>query len=105
MRANQTKPLWQSFIAYCAGNIIGPQLFFQGEAPTYQSGFLALLICLALAFITCWVMRFYLIWENSRRDRAVTAEEIAAFDEERHGVMVNMTDKTDREIPNFRYVY
>lgn len=24
------------FICYCAGNIIGPQLFFEDEAPKYQ---------------------------------------------------------------------
>ncbi|OAQ60043.1 major facilitator superfamily transporter [Pochonia chlamydosporia 170] len=94
-----------SFIAYCTGNIIGPQLFFEREAPTYQSGFLALMICLALGFVMCWVIRFYLMWENSRRDKVVSAEEVAAFDEARHGVMVNLTDMTDKEIPQFRYVY
>lgn len=95
----------QSFIAYCTGNIIGPQLFFPNEAPTYNSGFLALMICLALGFGMCWVIRFYLMWENSRRDRLVSAEQVAAFDEARHGMMVNLTDMTDKEIPQFRYVY
>ncbi|TWU72972.1 hypothetical protein ED733_003903 [Metarhizium rileyi] len=90
------------FIAYCAGNIIGPQLFFEREAPNYQSGFLALTICLALGFAMCWVIRFYLMWENRRRDRMVSAEAVAAFDEARHGVMVNLTDMTDKEIPQFR---
>ncbi|KAK2594721.1 hypothetical protein QQS21_007571 [Conoideocrella luteorostrata] len=94
-----------SFIAYCAGNIIGPQLFFQNEAPTYQSGFLALMICLVIGFTMTWVIRFYLIWENRRRDKLVSAEEVAAFEEARHGVMVNLTDMTDKEIPQFRYVY
>ncbi|KAK3191320.1 hypothetical protein K4F52_002530 [Lecanicillium sp. MT-2017a] len=94
-----------SFMAYCAGNIIGPQLFFAHEAPNYQSGFLALIICLALAFTMCWVIRSYLVWENNRRDRVIGTEEVAAFNEARHGVMVNLADVTDMEIPQFRYVY
>lgn len=63
------------------------------------------MICLALGFTMCWVIRFYLMWENSRRDRLVSAEAVAAFDEARHGMMVNLTDMTDKEIPQFRYVY
>ncbi|KID73647.1 uncharacterized protein G6M90_00g002380 [Metarhizium brunneum] len=93
------------FMAYCAGNIIGPQLFFAREAPEYLSGFLALMICLAMGFALCWAIRFHLMWENSRRDRVVSADEVAAFEEARHGVMVNLTDMTDKEIPQFRYVY
>lgn len=95
----------QSFIAYCLGNIIGPQLFFEREAPTYQSSFLALLICLIVEFAMCWIIRGYLIWENDRRDKRTTANDVAAFEAARHGVMVNLTDMTDKEIPQFRYVY
>lgn len=94
-----------SFVAYCGGNIIGPQLFFKKEAPAYQSGFLALMVCLAFGFAMCWVTRFYLMWENQRRDRLVSTDEVAAFEEARGGVMVNLTDLTDKEIPHFRYVY
>nr|AXS58696.1 major facilitator superfamily protein homeolog p [Epichloe coenophiala] len=94
-----------SFVAYCCGNIIGPQLFFKKEAPVYKSGFLALMICLAFGFAMCWVTRFYLMWENRRRDRFVSADEVAAFEEARRGVMLNLTDLTDKEIPHFRYVY
>ena len=71
----------------------------------YQSGFLALLCCLIIGFAMCWVIRYYLLWENRRRDRVVSAEEVAAFYEATHGVMVNLTDRTDKEIPEFRYVY
>ncbi|KAG5999785.1 hypothetical protein E4U21_006334, partial [Claviceps maximensis] len=93
------------FVAYCVGNIIGPQLFFENEDPTYQSGFLALMICLAIAFALCWVIRFYLMWENRRRDRHVSADDVAAFERATQGVMVNLTDMTDKQIPQFRYVY
>ncbi|KAG5923325.1 hypothetical protein E4U42_004998 [Claviceps africana] len=93
------------FITYCIGNIIGPQLFFDREAPTYQSGFLAFIISLSIAFATCFVMRFYLIWENWRRRRVVSADDRAAFERARQGVMVNLTDMTDKQIPQFIYVY
>ncbi|KAG6033304.1 hypothetical protein E4U41_006938 [Claviceps citrina] len=94
-----------AFAAYCLGNIIGPQLFFESEAPTYQSGFSALMVCLVVTFAMCWATRFYLMWENRRRDRLVGADEAIAFEEARQGVMVNLTDLTDKEIPQFRYVY
>ena len=89
----------QIFIAYCAGNIIGPQLFFEDEAPSYPSGFLSMLICFGVAFVTCFILRFYLVWVNKRRDQEATpADEEDAGD-------VNLADKTDKEIRRFRYVY
>lgn len=33
----------QCFVACCVGNIIGPQVFFADEAPSYPSGFAAIL--------------------------------------------------------------
>ncbi|CZR45801.1 uncharacterized protein FPRO_15023 [Fusarium proliferatum ET1] len=86
------------FIAYCAGNIVGPHLFFPSEAPGYKSGFLAIMICLAISAILCIVLRFYLIWENKKRDDAGDAIEGPSEG-------INLSDKTDREIPQFRYIY
>ncbi|KHO01367.1 Major facilitator superfamily domain, general substrate transporter [Metarhizium album ARSEF 1941] len=94
-----------SFIAYCTGNIIGPQLIPASDAPSYRSAFIALMVCLTVGFAMCWVIRFHLIWENGRRDAVVSAEEVAAFEEALQGVMVNLTDMTDKQIPQFRYVY
>ncbi|KAF5596699.1 DAL5-Allantoate ureidosuccinate permease [Fusarium pseudocircinatum] len=86
------------FIVYCAGNIIGPHLFFPSEAPGYKSGFLAVMICLAISAVLCIVLRFYLIWENKKRDDAGDAIEVPLEG-------INLSDKTDREIPQFRYIY
>ncbi|GLA73371.1 hypothetical protein AtubIFM55763_004283 [Aspergillus tubingensis] len=55
-------------ISFCVGNIVGPQLFFEDQAPTYTTGFLAIMICYAVGVILCGVARFYLVWENRRRD-------------------------------------
>ncbi|KAF7719350.1 Uncharacterized protein PECH_006366 [Penicillium ucsense] len=67
------------FIMYCAGNIIGPQLFFAHEAPKYQSGFLAIIVCLVICLITALALFFYLRWENARRDRLSMTVRPAEF--------------------------
>lgn len=94
----------QIFISYCVGNIVGPQLFFPSEAPRYQSGFLAAAICLAAAIVDCLLLRFYLVWENKRRDRADATEgktTLIDLDNEE----VKKLDETDREMHHFRYLY
>jgi hypothetical protein len=59
----------QVFLGYCVGNLIGQHLFFDDEAPSYPSGFLAMLICFGVSLILiCLGLRYYLIWENRRRD-------------------------------------
>ncbi|TEA14657.1 putative transporter [Colletotrichum sidae] len=85
----------------CAGNIIGPRLFFEREAPSYKSDFLAMLICYGIGVATCFVVRFYLVRENRRRD---DAGDVLRRSVEDH-VPLNLLDKTDKEIPQFRYVY
>ncbi|OAA51922.1 Major facilitator superfamily domain, general substrate transporter [Metarhizium rileyi] len=57
------------FIAYCTGNIAGPHLFRQSEAPTYESAFQAIMICYALAIALAVSLRLYLQWMNARRTR------------------------------------
>ncbi|GAO14021.1 uncharacterized protein UV8b_01897 [Ustilaginoidea virens] len=91
-------------ISFCVGSIIGPQLFFAWETPTYHSGFLGLMGCLAVGFMASWAMRARLMWENRRRAERVSVNEVAAF-KARHGSMVNLMDLTDKEIPQFEYVY
>jgi MFS family permease len=38
------------FIMYCVGNVIGPQLFFESEAPRYQ-------VCIPSLFFRCEVLK------------------------------------------------
>ncbi|KAL4794840.1 major facilitator superfamily domain-containing protein [Aspergillus venezuelensis] len=86
------------FLAYCIGNIIGPQAFRDSDAPSYSKGYEGLLACLvvAIAAITgygtlCWA-------DNKRRDAKGEVdgvqEEQAAF-----------SDLTDKEKRGFRYTY
>ncbi|QLI74433.1 uncharacterized protein G6M90_00g109050 [Metarhizium brunneum] len=88
-----------SFIAYCTGNIIGPQLFFAKEAPTYSSGLLAMLICFGIGLVSCMAFRFHLMWENRRRDQACDVPGRIEMEN------ADLMDRTDKDISQFRYVY
>ncbi|CAG9948560.1 unnamed protein product [Clonostachys rosea f. rosea IK726] len=91
----------QLFIAYCTSNIIGPQLFFAREAPTYKPGFFSLMVCFAIATVACLALRFYPIFENRRQDQAGFDDSTLPSD----ALDIKMMDKTDKEIKKFRYVY
>lgn len=83
------------FIAYCAGNIIGPQLFKTSEAPHYNTAFEAIMICYALVVLLAMGLRFYLISVNKRRSK----EELNVVEHE------EMADEneTDFTAKGFRY--
>ncbi|KAH8884206.1 putative MFS allantoate transporter [Thozetella sp. PMI_491] len=95
------------FSMYCIGNIAGPQVMFDREAPSYPSGFAAILVCFSASIVIILSLRVYLIWENKKRDALgpvtegvdVDAAPVEVLDEN------NISDKTDREMPQFRYVY
>jgi hypothetical protein len=57
------------FIAYCAGNIAGPQFFRAKDAPHYNLAFRAILVCYSLVVGFAIVLRFYLQWMNTKRER------------------------------------
>ncbi|GAB1192541.1 hypothetical protein APSETT444_001733 [Aspergillus pseudonomiae] len=82
-------------VMYCAGNVVGPQFFNVRDAPNYPQGIRASLagFCLGAFFIA--LLRVYLMWANTRRGRQPNGEESMVSDHE---------DKTDWEIPSFRYV-
>ncbi|KAJ5898332.1 hypothetical protein N7504_008620 [Penicillium tannophilum] len=94
------------FIMYCAGNIVGPQLFFARQAPKYQSGFLAIIICLVACVAISLIMLFYLRWENSRRDKqGVSGDSAANRTESKPVEQGELLDITDRQNEKFRYAY
>ncbi|KAJ6446910.1 calcium-transporting ATPase 3 [Purpureocillium lavendulum] len=90
-----------SFMVYCAGNIIGPQLFLAKEAPTYTSGFLAMMVCFGVGVVLCALLRVYLARENRRRDGLSVGGHVEAETVDAE-LMANLMDKTDMEIPQFR---
>ncbi|ORY18411.1 major facilitator superfamily transporter [Clohesyomyces aquaticus] len=57
------------FIAYCAGNIAGPQFFRTEEAPHYNTAFRAILVCYCLVVGLAVVLRCYLKSWNGKREK------------------------------------
>ena len=94
------------FVFYAVGNIVGPFLYFSYQAPTYSSGFLSAIICQAIAVALCFVLRFYLMWQNQRRDRLIgtpiDTTNCEARLEIENGLVIS--DETDWQKKDFRYV-
>ncbi|KAJ9137035.1 Major facilitator superfamily transporter [Pleurostoma richardsiae] len=88
------------FLAYCAGNIIGPHAFLSEEAPLYQTGCKLILACSATQMVVAIALRLLLVRRNKQRDRAAIANDITAEDT----TAMDGTDLTDFENPHFRYV-
>lgn len=85
------------FVMYCAGNIAGPHMFLDSEAPRYPTaikGLLGAYAAMVVFTITYWA----LCWTNNKRrdrrgERADQVQEgLEGFD-----------DLTDRENHHFRY--
>lgn len=86
------------FIAYAAGNIVGPHLFNANESPPYRSGMLSCIVCFAVTIPLCGALRVYYAGENSRRD-----EVLAARGERYDPAEGDFADRTDVENISFRY--
>ncbi|KAI8627793.1 major facilitator superfamily domain-containing protein [Xylariaceae sp. FL1651] len=91
-----------NFIFWATGNAIGPQVFLAWDAPKYHIAFATHLGCYSVLVLALIFFRWYLIRENKRRDK-LAAEGV------REAKDANLThafeDLTDRENPNFRYMY
>ncbi|GKT50982.1 putative transporter [Colletotrichum spaethianum] len=90
-----------NFGGFTKKTTVNAMLFFEWEAPSYSSGFLAMLICYGVGVLICFVLRYYLIWQNKRRDSVGDVLDTSVGGH----VPLNLMDKTDKEIPQFRYVY
>ncbi|PGH05603.1 hypothetical protein AJ79_06770 [Helicocarpus griseus UAMH5409] len=87
------------FTAYCVGNIIGPQLFRESDAPTYSKGYECLLACVVIASASILAYGILCHFENKRRDKKQSVDGIDVAAE------TAFSDLTDKEKPSFRYTY
>ena len=84
-------------VAYCIGNITGPQFFKLEEAPNYHRGIKACLagFCLGVFWLVCLLA--YLVWQNkSRKSELHDSNESPTH-------LVPADDKTDWEVQGYRY--
>ncbi|CAN8100739.1 unnamed protein product [Discula destructiva] len=103
--AGQTKKsvaISVNFVIWAAGNAIGPQVFLTRDEPRYFIAFATHLGCYALLVVDLVVLRWYLVSQNKKRDRLAAEGVGEAHDE---AFVHAFEDKTDKENPNFRYVY
>ncbi|CAE7205635.1 hypothetical protein CFE70_008688 [Pyrenophora teres f. teres 0-1] len=84
-----------NFVAWCAGNAIGPKVFFDND-PRYLKSLAIHLGCYSTLLFVIAFLRFNLTMRNKRKDR-----EFGTEIDTTHG----FEDLTDKENPNFRYVY
>ncbi|KAK2035515.1 major facilitator superfamily transporter [Colletotrichum zoysiae] len=86
------------FVAYCVGNIVGPQLVrSQSKARHYPELWLGLIVCYVVCLLAAAALYRLLRAENRRRDALPVDEEERA--------KMAFQDLTDKENPYFRYVY
>lgn len=83
------------FVGWAVGNLIAPQIFQNSDAPRYLHGFLAHIVIYAV-FIALTVLTRVILM---RRNKAKEGESSDVSHE------LAFQDLTDRENPNFRYVY
>ncbi|KAJ2906434.1 allantoate permease [Zalerion maritima] len=90
------------FVCWSAGNTIGPQVFLSNDGPRYFTAFATHIGCYTALVLTIGALRWYLASENKRRDAMAEAGVREARDEK---MIHAFDDLTDRENPNFRYVF
>ncbi|OJD27017.1 hypothetical protein ACJ73_01595 [Blastomyces percursus] len=100
------------FIAYCTGNIAGPQFFISKEAPHYPTAFRAILICYSMVVVIALILRFYLKWVNTKRDEKerlpVVVETEGRTQEKTHSTSYGEEGEEEEEVTDlhargFRY--
>ncbi|KAG6368878.1 hypothetical protein INS49_003096 [Diaporthe citri] len=83
------------YVAYCVGNIIGPLVFREQDAPRYKVGFIVVVASTLAAALLLLAYRYVCLAHNRRRDRAGFMESFEHAYED---------DLTDLKNPHFRYV-
>ena len=58
------------WLGVCTGNIAGPFLFKSEQAPKYQLGIGAILVCNCLEVVLFFAFRYAFIWENKKKAKA-----------------------------------
>ncbi|KXH43576.1 major facilitator superfamily transporter [Colletotrichum nymphaeae SA-01] len=89
----------------CIGNIASPFFYKTNQAPSYHLGIGSLLVANCIELALFFVFRYAFIWENKRKEKqrdALRANDNYTADELN---ATAFTDMTDKENPNFIYVY
>ncbi|KAI1447121.1 MFS general substrate transporter [Annulohypoxylon stygium] len=91
----------------CVGNIVGPFFYKADQAPSYHLGIGSLLVANVAEFILFFVFRYAFKWENRKKEKIRAAlRETGVITDSADGLNATaFQDLTDKENPNFVYVY
>ncbi|PSR84247.1 major facilitator superfamily transporter [Coniella lustricola] len=89
------------FLAYCAGNVIGPHAFLASESPTYPTGCKVILACSVAQVVVAIGLRLLLAQRNKKRDESAAA---VGQQDGQDSHVYDAEDMTDFENPQFRYL-
>ncbi|THX51312.1 putative MFS allantoate transporter, partial [Aureobasidium pullulans] len=84
-------------IAYCVGNIIGPQTFRPADAPRYIPACIVIIVCYLLCIVDIVFIYWYCKRQNSKRANIRTSPDYVKAENQ------EWLDLTDRENPEFVY--
>ncbi|KAF2457743.1 putative MFS allantoate transporter [Lineolata rhizophorae] len=84
-------------VAYCVGNIIGPQTFRADEAPRYVSGEVTIIVCWSLCVLDIVFIWWYCRHMNRKKEAIRNAPGYVKLENQ------EWLDLTDRENPEFVY--
>ncbi|EON67691.1 hypothetical protein W97_06834 [Coniosporium apollinis CBS 100218] len=103
--AGQTKKtvvVAMNFIAWATGNAIGPQVFLSYDSPRYFIAFATHMGCYVVLVLVIIFLRWHLVRQNAKKDALAAAGVQEAKDDK---MIHAFDDLTDRENPNFRYIF
>ena len=87
----------------CVGNIAGPFFYKSEQAPKYSLGIGSLLVANFIELGIFFVLRYTFMWENKRKERIrEQMRQNGSIEALNHTAFMDLTDK---ENPNFEYVY
>ncbi|KAK7969946.1 hypothetical protein PG988_009019 [Apiospora saccharicola] len=89
----------------CIGNIASPFFYKTEQAPSYPLGIGSLLVANCVEVVLFFVLRYAFQWENKRKERQREELRAAGIDAANDLSATGFTDLTDKENPNFVYVY
>ncbi|KAM0787871.1 hypothetical protein ACM66B_003923 [Microbotryomycetes sp. NB124-2] len=98
-----TAAIW---VGVCVGNLVGPYLYLERQAPKYQLGIGSLLVANGLEIIVIILLRLHFIRSNKRKEEQARQMVVDGKSEAvPHENETAFSDLTDKQNPNFRYVY
>lgn len=85
-------------VAYCAGNIVGPQTFRPKDAPRYVPAEIVIIVCWGLCLLDLAAIDLYCRLQNRKKEKVRAQPGYVRLENQ------EFLDLTDRENPEFTYI-